>query len=421
MIAHAMKRIAACAVLLLLSVAPSQGSTLIFTHGAIYTGDRGRPWARAIVIRNSEILYVGDEKGAFRFKNRTARVVDLAGRMVLPGFHDGHAHPMSGALRLIRCSLADSKSLADLSARVRTCAAQKSFGSWLIGYGWPDNLAADIARTRLDTLIADRPAFLTDRDGYKAWVNSKALAAAGIDPDSTGPDVTGVRRDPKTRNPTGFLEGDVTDLVRQRVPPPGEAEYRAALARATAMANRYGITSIFDAAATPAMLEAYRSADRAHELTVRVVAAQLVDRSRGVSQIADMVALRDESRGRFFRADAAKFFLDEEIPYHTAAMLAPYADRPGEHGRLFIEPSRLNAMVAALDAKGFLIHMHAMGDGAVRAGLDAYEHAMRVNGARDRRNQIAHIGVVSPEDIPRFGKLGVAANYQALWFPADDP
>jgi predicted amidohydrolase YtcJ len=415
-------RIIGCfAILLFSATALHAGGTLILTHGAVYTEDPRQPWARSIVIRGGKIVYVGDESGTLPFRDKNARIVDLAGRMVLPGFHDGHAHPMSGALRLLRCSLAGTKSLKDLSARVQVCASQRPSGPWLIGYGWPDALAASLWRLRLDTLVSDRAAYLTNPDGYKAWVNAKALAAAGIDPNGSGPAIAGVERDPKTRRPTGILEGDAINLVRRHVPPPTEAEYRAALARATQMANRYGITSMFDAAATPAMLDAYRAADRANALTVRMVAAQVVDPDRDASQIDEMAARRDRVQGRRFRADAAKFFLDEEIPFHTAAMLAPYADKPDARGRLFIAPARLNALVAALDARGFLIHMHAMGDGAVRAGLDAIEGAIRTNGPRDRRHQIAHVGVVSPDDIPRFGKLAVVANFQPLWFPADDP
>jgi len=413
--------VAGVAILLFSATALQAGGTLILSRGAVYTEDPRQPRAQSIVVRGGKIVYVGDDSGSGRFRDRGARIVDLAGRMVLPGFHDGHAHPMSGAMRFLRCSLVGAKSLTDLSARVRACASQRPPGAWLIGYGWPDALAASLSRLKLDTLVNDRAAYLTNQDGYKAWVNAKALAAAGIDPTGAGPAIAGLERDPKTHRPTGLLEGDAVNLVHRRLPPPTEAEYRTALARATRMANRYGITSMFDAAATPAMLDAYRAADRANELTVRMVAAQVVDPERDASQVDQMSARRDRVQGRRFRADAAKFFLDEEIPFHTAAMLAPYADKPDARGRLFFAPDRLNALVVALDARGFLIHMHAMGDGAVRAGLDAFEGATRTNGPRDRRHQIAHVGVVSPEDIPRFGKMGVAANFQPLWFPADDP
>jgi predicted amidohydrolase YtcJ len=137
--------------------------------------------------------------------------------------------------------------------------------------------------------------------------------------------------------------------------------------------------------------------------------------------VDELIARRDRVRGRRFRADAAKVFLDEEIDKHTAALLEPYAGSTGDRGKLFLEPDRLDAIVRRLDAEGFLIHMHAMGDRAVRAGLDAIERAISANGPRDRRHQLAHVGVANPVDLPRFGTLGVAAGLQPLWADPNDP
>ena len=397
------------------------GRTLILSGGAVYTGNVSNRWATSIVIQGGKIAFVGDDSGTQQFRREGARVIDLTGLMVMPGFHDAHAHPMSGALRLLRCSLADDKSVQELFATIRHCASTAGSTSWLIGYGWDSSWAPQLARISLDRIVADRPAFLSDTDGYKAWANTKALAAAGIDPAGVGPQTNGIERNPKTLHPTGMLTGDATDLVRNRLPPPTEEQYREALRLAMATANRNGITSLFDAAARPAMLQAYRDADMANELTVRVVAAQVTDPRRGAAQIDEMAARRARLRGRLFRADAAKLFLDEEIPLHTAAMLDPYSDMPGSRGKLFFEPARLDELVRKLDAEGFLIHMHAMGDRAVRSGLDAIERAIAANGPRDRRHQIAHLGVTTPADVVRFGRLGVVANFQPLWFPADDP
>jgi predicted amidohydrolase YtcJ len=150
-----------------------------------------------------------------------------------------------------------------------------------------------------------------------------------------------------------------------------------------------------------------------------VVAAQQIDPGRGPEQVDELVARRDRVRGPRLRADAAKLFLDGEIDQHTAAMLEPCAG-VSVRGELFIPKDKLNAIVRRLDAEGFLVHMHAMGDGAVRAGLDAIEAAAVANGARDRRHQLAHVGVASPADVPRFGKLGVTANYTPIWAQARD-
>ncbi|TMD62643.1 MAG: amidohydrolase, partial [Chloroflexi bacterium] len=167
-------------------------------------------------------------------------------------------------------------------------------------------------------------------------------------------------------------------------------------------------------------VEAYLAAEMAQELTVRVVAAQRIDPGRGEEQIGALLARRERVRGRRVRSDAIKIFLDGEIDKHTAAVLDPYEGAAGVRGNLLIKPEALNALVRRADADGFLIHMHAMGDRAVRAGLDAIEQAIRVNGARDRRHQLAHVGVVSPDDLGRFGRLGVAANFQPLWAQRND-
>lgn len=415
----------AAGLLTLFACAPARaepGRSVVLRGGAIYTLDRARPWASALVIQDGRIAYAGDDAGALTFAGTGARVVGLDGRMVLPGFHDSHVHPMTGGMRLLRCRLGGLSTADQVYAAVRACAATGPRNGWLLGAGWSPKAFANGGPTRrkLDELVPDRPALLTTEDGFVAWANTRALTLAGIRADGSGAQTPGIERERKTPRPTGILKDDAVSFVRRHAPQPTQAEYREALRRSTEMANRAGITSVVDANATDVVLEAYRAADLAGELTVRVVAAQRIDPRRGEEQVAELVARRDRARGRRLRADAAKIFLDGEIDRHTAAMLEPYAGAPGVRGELMIEPRTLDALVRRLDAEGFLIHMHAMGDGAVRAGLDAIEHAIQANGARDRRHQLAHLGVVAPEDIPRFGRLGVAANLQPLWAQADD-
>jgi hypothetical protein len=388
----------------------------VLLDGAVYTLDDKHPWATALVIKDGRIAYVGGEAGLKPYLSG-ARIIDLHGAMVLPGFHDAHIHPMSGAMRLLLCDLSGAKTPQQLYDGVSKEAATGN--PWVFCNGVPDSLTMGLDRARLDALVPDRPVFIRNATGFKAWANSKALAAGGIDPDGTGPAIAGVERDPKTHKPTGVLDDDATSLVRSKVPAPTEAQYREALKRATATANSFGITSLFDAAVSGSMFDAYHAADQAGELTVRVVAAQLVDADRGLDQVDEMVKRRETLRGRRFRPDAAKIFLDGESAEHTASLLAPYADTPDSRGPV-IPQDQLDAMVQKLDAAHFLIHMHAMGDGSVRAGLDSIEHAMKVDGPQDRRDQIAHVGVVDPADIPRFGKLGITANFTSIWFQADD-
>jgi predicted amidohydrolase YtcJ len=336
--------------------------------------------------------------------------------MVLPGFHDAHAHPMSAGLRLLRCRLDGLKSAAEIHAAVQAC--DRSVKDWLFGGGWSPALAPT-SLEKLDELVPDRPAYLATDDGFTVWVNSRTLAAAGIDPRTS--DLKGLDRDPGTHLPTGVVRDDALTLIRRFRPQPSETQFREAFGRWSELANKFGITSVFDAAASAPMVEAYHAADQAGELKLRVVAAQLVDTKRGPEQVEEMAARSDRVRGRRFRADAAKIFLDGEIGMHTAALLQPYADTPGSRGDLFVQPGALDALVERLDAAGFMIHMHVMGDRAVRAGLDAIEQAVVANGAKDRRHQLAHVGMADPADLPRFGRLGVTANLSPGWFQAGDP
>jgi predicted amidohydrolase YtcJ len=378
---------------------------LVLRGGAVYTLDPARPWARAVVVRDGRIVFVGDDAGALALAGPDARVIALNGRMVMPGLHDSHIHPMSGGMRLVRCRLGGFKTAEAVYAAVRACAAAHPERPWLLGAGWSPAMFGreGPSLAKLDELVPDRPAFLTTEDGYTGWVNSPALASADLAATS------------------GVVDGEAADRVRAQIPRPSGAEYREALKLSTAMANRFGITSMVDASAAPALVEAYYAADQAGELTVRVVAAQRIDPALGTGQVDDMVARRDATRGRRFRADGAKIFLDGEVDRRTAAMIEPYAGKAGGRGDLFLQPAALNAIVRRLDAEGFLVHMHAMGDRAVRVGLDAIELAGQTNGARDRRHQLTHICIADRQDIRRFGTLGVAANFQPLFLDPSDP
>src|SRR5438105_2081283 len=345
----------AALLLALLARTPARGEpagNLILGGAAIYTLDAARPLASALVIQNGRIGYVGDDTGALAFAGPGTRALALGGRMVIPGFHDSHIHPMTGGMRLLRCRLNDFRAAQQVYAAVRACAAAKPKGTWLLGGGWsPEAFArGGPSRRKLDELVPDRPALLTTEDGYTAWVNTSALALAGIATDSSDSQVEGIERDPTTHKPTGILKDEAVGFVRRHAPQPTEAEYREALRRSTAIANRFGITSLVDANASEPVLDAYRAAEVAGELTVRVVAAQRIDLSRGVEQIEELLARRDRVRGRRLRSDAAKLFLDGEIDRHTAAMLDPYEGAAGVRGNLLVKPEALAALVRRLDA-----------------------------------------------------------------------
>ncbi|HJS74526.1 MAG TPA: amidohydrolase, partial [Vicinamibacteria bacterium] len=273
-------------------------------------------------------------------------------------------------------------------------------------------------RLDLDRLSPDQPAYLSSADGHSAWVNSRALDIAGIDATTPDPPNGRIERDSRSGEPTGTLRESAAALVSKHLPALDLEDYAEGLARALRMANGFGITSLIEASADERTLEAYAALARTQELTARVRISLIVDESRDEGQVDGLVAMRDRYQAAGLRADAAKIFADGVIESGTAALLEPYIDVPSR-GELNFAPEILDRIVARLDKEGFQIHFHAIGDRAIRASLDAFEKAQAANGPRDSRHHIAHIELFDPDDIPRFAKLGVVANFQPLWAFAD--
>jgi predicted amidohydrolase YtcJ len=250
-------------------------------------------------------------------------------------------------------------------------------------------------------------------------VNSRALALAGVTKDTADPAGGRIERDPKTGEPTGTLRESAAGLVEKLVPELGLEDYIEGLRAGLRLANRFGIASIIEASAGEKILDAYAALDRSAELSVRVLASLHVDTDKGTTEVERLVKLRDAYRGARLKSTAAKIFADGVMEPHTAALLEPYIDRPGDRGTPLLEPEAFNTLAVALDAAGFQIHVHAIGDRAVRMTLDAFEAAGRANGFRDLRHHIVHLELIDPADIPRFKALGVTANFQPLWAYAD--
>lgn len=385
----------------------------------MYTMDARRSWAQAVAIRRGRLVYVGSDAGARSWIGPATRVVALGGRMVLPGFQDAHVHPVSGGIELGQCDLNNLETRERIVEKVRACADAQAGRPWVVGGGWSLPAFPGGAPTRqlLDSLVPDRPAYLSAADGHSAWVNSEALRRAGITAATPDPASGRIERD-AAGEPTGTLRESANDLVARLLPPVTPAERLAGLQRALAVFASHGLTAVQEANAGRPALEAYREAERAGALTLRVAAALSTDTGRGPEQVADLVKLRDEFTSARLRPTAAKIFADGVIEARTAVMLEPYLDRAGQRGEPNLPPDRLNALVGRLVENGFAVHIHAIGDGAVRLALDALEAAGARAGAGGR-HQLAHIQVIDRKDVPRFRALGVIANFQPLWAQAD--
>lgn len=390
---------------------------LVLRNGAVYTVDAVRSWAGAVAVRDERIVYVGTDREVEPWIGDHTVVVDLGGRMLLPGFHDSHLHPVDGGISLGECSLHDATSEEQVLELVETFARDHPQALWIRGSGWqlPIFRSANPHKTLLDGIVPDRPVYLSAADGHSAWVNSRALEIAGISRDSQDPLQGRIERDPTTGEPTGTLREAAMDLVRSHLPAYTDDTRLQGLRRALALANQFGITSLQEARAEATHLLAYQVLEERGELTARVVASLSVDPTKGIDQVPVLVDLRRKYQGRLLRPHAAKIFADGVIEAGTAALLEPYLGTKGDRGKANLEPGHFNALAEALDREGFQIHIHAIGDRAIRTSLDALEFARMRNGTRDARHHLVHLQLFDPRDIPRLRSLGVVANFQPFW------
>jgi predicted amidohydrolase YtcJ len=399
---------------------------LVLRGGRIATMDPARSWATALAVRGERIVAVGPDADVAALIGPGTRVIELRGRTVTPGFQDAHVHPVHGGLSMLRCDLhADEQSGPQLDV-IEAYARSHPNETWIRGGGW--YMAAfeggTPRREELDRVVPDRPAFLTNRDGHGAWVNSKALELAGITADTPDPSDGRIERDPDG-TPSGTLHEGAMALVTRLLPDDTPAELEEALRLGQRYLHGFGITAWQDAIVEPDAEERAYVALASHgELTGRVVGAMWWERSRGGEQIEEFVERRKATSIGRYQATSVKLMMDGVLENFTGALLEPYEDGKGgvtdNRGLLQIDPDGLSEWVPTLDRLGFQPHFHAIGDRAVRASLDAVEAARRANGPSDTRPHIAHIQVIHPDDIPRFRQLDVAANAQPLWAAHDD-
>ncbi|HEY0493610.1 MAG TPA: amidohydrolase, partial [Candidatus Dormibacteraeota bacterium] len=394
---------------------------LVFRHAAVYTVDAARSWASAVAIRNGRITYVGGDSIPPALIGPATEVVDLKGRMILPAFQDGHVHPIDSGVQLGECTVDDLKTGTEIADTIRAYAHAHPELKWVRGNGWqlPVFRNGNPSKAALDSVVPDRPALFYAADGHSAWVNSKALELAGITKGTADPANGRIERAPGGE-PSGTLRESAIDLVAKILPERTPTELSAGLQRAQTMANKFGITTVLSAATDEAALRAYSAADRHGSLTFRVIAALHLGDPLPDSMLPKLRDLRTRYASPRVRPTVVKLFADGVIEARTAALLAPYGDRKGDPGKPIYDPAALKDLAAELDQDGFQIHVHAIGDRAIRMTLDAYAYARARNGTHDARHTITHLELIDPDDIPRFRALGVVANFQAFWANGDE-
>ncbi len=389
----------------------------IYVNGRVWTADAVQPAAEAFAVMDGRFVAVGSSASVRALAGPSSTVVDLGGRRVVPGFIDTHWHlPARRSARLDNAG-----SIEVIQQRLVEFAQGLPAGSWVVGRGWmPTDFPNRTAHKRyLDAVFPDRPVVIRDRDGHQALANSRALALAGITSETVDPPAGRIEREPDG-TPTGLLKEGAAGLVSNLLPPLSAGDTYQLLLEELAAAAAFGLTSLTDATSVGLTDNERSAVERAlaeGRLTVNYRAALPLETNVTPERLAGFVRLRDDTRGELLTYGFAKGMIDGTVDAKTAFMLEPYVG--GGNGTPFVSQHDLNRTVAAYDRAGLQVGLHAIGDGAIRMALDAYEHAARVNGRRDSRHRIEHVEVPAAADLPRFAQLGVVAATQAIFATPD--
>jgi len=403
---------------------------LVLTNGTIYTVDANQPWAEAMAIAGSRIIYVGTAANVTAYISPATKIIDLEGKFLMPGLVDTHVHAVLGGAKMIyECNFPFTATPDDISHAVAKSVEGKPEGAWIRGGQWDSDFfrryRLDSPRAFLDRVSGTHPVVLADDALHNIWANTSALEAAGFVAGSADPAGGKLERD-ADGTPNGILLEAAADIMWRTIPDWTVEQYVAATIESVRIANSYGITSIKEANATPAILQAFNTVDAQGALTLH--AALCLQGSTGSRNTpidyTSLIAMRDKGRSRHVHTEFVKIFLDGvPTPARTAAMISPYV-ADAQHGsdfagNLHVAPNLLARDLVELDRRGFTVKIHAAGDRAVRVALDAVEAARRVNGSSGLHHEIAHAGYIDPQDIPRFATLDVIPDFSPiLWHPS---
>lgn len=386
---------------------PELPVSIAIVNARVWTGDAARPWADAVAIAGDSIVAVGSS-AEVRKLGRAARTVDAKGGMVTPGFIDAHVHFIDGGFRLSSVQLRDARTPEEFARRIRDFAATVPPGTWITGGDWDHELWGGRLpeRSWVDSVTPDHPVWVNRLDGHMALANTAALRAAGVT--RATPDVRGgaiVRG--AGGEPTGILKDNAQGLVWRVVPEAPPALQDRALDTAMAYVAAQGVTAVHNMGSWSdlAIFERARAAGR---LRTRIYAAVPL---ASWERLRDTIAARGTGDA-WLRIGGLKGFVDGSLGSHTAAMLEPFTDAPGDRGFFVNSEPDLHRWISGADRAGLHVIVHAIGDRAIRTLLDIYQRVEQENGPRDRRFRIEHAQHIAPAEIPRFAAQGVIASMQ---------
>jgi predicted amidohydrolase YtcJ len=394
-------------------------------NGKVYTVDENQPWAEAFAIRDGAFVAVGSNQDVLAYKGADTRMIDLASGMAVPGFHDSHLHPLEGGYQAQNCELDGAATVEMVLETISGCANAHD-RPWILGTGLDLALFGQNGpdRAQLDAIAPSRIVFLEAADGHSVWVNSRALELGSITDSTPNPEAGVIERRAGSTQPNGTLRETAIGLVGDLRPPRELPRSITAMKTAIAMMNEAGITSIIDAWSSSHELAVYQHIDERSELSLRVSNAITDDGVFGKDTGAafeQLLAQRAQYESPRIKANSIKLFVDGVMEGETASLLEPYLEL-GHKGMLNYSREELNTRVARYESLGLQIHMHALGDGAAMAGLDALEYSRAENAdnplSQDLRPHLAHLQLVGEDDIPRFAALNASANFTGVWaFP----
>jgi predicted amidohydrolase YtcJ len=401
----------------------------IFINGKIWTGDDARPGAEALAVSGDKIVAVGASEEVKARAGPDTAVIDLRGRLVVPGFQDSHLHFPGRSVNEV--DLHGTETLKDFQERLRQFAAAHPKLPWITGQGWAYSAFPNqtVEKKYIDAVISDRPVYVTERDGHMGLANSRALEIAKVTKATPDPPNGHIMRD-ATASPTGEFKEAAQGLIESQIPPESADDQYQALIQHMDEAAAAGLTSVQDAVTSLTVFPVFERAAGAGALKLRFRFAPLILPKEGGSprnhklehplteaDLAQHRELRDRFKGPLLKFGAIKGFLDGTVDARTAAMFEPYVG--GGTGIPFWEQDDLNKTVALYDKEGFQVMLHAIGDKAINMALNSFEYAAKTNGTTGRRHRVEHAEVPLLADLPRFKQLGVIASTQAMFANPD--
>jgi predicted amidohydrolase YtcJ len=388
-------------------------ANLVLLNGRIWTGNKAQPWAEAVASRGERIIAVGSNSDLKKLADSKARVIDLQGKLALPGFIDDHTHFIEGGFHLLSVDLRDAATAEEFARRIKDRAAKLPAGRWITGGDWDhERWPGGQLPTKelIDRFTPNNPVAVNRLDGHMCLANSVGLRIAGITKETEDPAGGTIVRDPKTGEPTGILKDGAQNLIDRAIPETTEAEMDEALKASLAEAARVGVTSIQDITLW-SHYEAYKRFRDAGRLTVHVYARTPMSQWK---RQADLVA-REGKGDDWLKLGGLKAFMDGSLGSTTALFFEPFNDAPNTSGLMVadnIPEGKLKQNIKDADKAGLQCSVHAIGDKANNILLNYFEEVAKENGPRDRRFRIEHAQHLLAGDIPRFAKLGVIASMQ---------